>query len=292
MLTSKILIERPVRLSKNSFQDLRQGMSHLLVQANTFALRRAALSPRSQFIFVLSHMRSGSTLLCHLLCSSDEIVGFGETHNNYRRRSELAKLLLAVRRHTGKNPVQYRYVLDKLVGSHDAIHETVLSDRRVRFVFLVREPVASIASIVSMRRECYNDDPDHSIRFATNYYEERIPQLIELAAKINAPERCLLLQHEQLLSKTVSVFQALQTFLQLSAPLREDYEITPTTGQLGIGDPSANIFLGRIDRSLPRKDIALPAETRTRLEQCYLRCVKQLSEMIQTPRIAENGKVA
>jgi hypothetical protein len=97
-------------------QKLRREFGRASLQVRTFAWRPLALTARNEFLFVLGHMRSGSTLLCHLLCNSDEIIGFGETHNNYRRRSDLAKLLTSVRASTGKNPFKYRYVLDKIVG--------------------------------------------------------------------------------------------------------------------------------------------------------------------------------
>jgi LPS sulfotransferase NodH len=37
-----------------------------------------------EFVHILSHMRSGSTLLAHLLASHPEIIGYGETHIRYR----------------------------------------------------------------------------------------------------------------------------------------------------------------------------------------------------------------
>ena len=68
---------------------IRRELGRLVFQANTLALRPAALASRNQFLFVLAHMRSGSSLLRYLLSGSEEIIGIGETHNNYRRRSDL-----------------------------------------------------------------------------------------------------------------------------------------------------------------------------------------------------------
>jgi hypothetical protein len=263
-------------------QKLRRGVSQLLLHANTLALRPASLSAKRQYLFVLSHMRSGSTLLCHVLCTSNEIIGFGEAHIQYQCRSDLAKLLVSVRIHTGKNPLQYRYVMDKLVGAHDVLSTSILADSRTRYLFLVREPMASIGSIVAMRRGYFNETLDQAVEFATNYYAERLPQFVALAAKINDPHRCFLVTHSQLLAETTATYRALQGFLGLEAPLREEYEITPTSGKLGIGDPSSNIRLGKIDRSLPRKETALPTELLNQMQNCYKHCVDELGKIIPT----------
>jgi hypothetical protein len=218
-----------------------------------------------------------------LLCNSSEIVGFGETHNNYRRRSDLAKLLMSVRKYTGKDPMDYRYVLDKIVGAQHVLNAAVLNDRRTRHVFLIREPLASVASIVAMRRQFNDESPHQSLEFAIEHYTRRLAQLRQLAHTIDDPQRCLLVTHRQLLDETQSAFRGLETFLGLSAPMRENYAIMPTTGQPGIGDPSPNIRLGKIDRSLPRKYVALSAKQRQHLEECHLTCAEKLREMVQTP---------
>jgi hypothetical protein len=246
-------------------------------------MRPLALTTRNRFLFIVGHMRSGSSLLSHLLCSSDDVIGFGEAHQNYRRRSDLAKLMMCVRRYTGKNPLRYRYVLDKIVASHHEMSAAVLADRRTRYVFLVREPLASVASIVAMHRQ-YRDETFHQlIAFATDHYAERMAQLVDLARTIDDPERCLLLTHHELLAETPAVFEALEKFLELSAPLREDYKILPTTGQPGIGDPSPNILRGKIDRSLPRNYVAMSPQLQVRMAQCYENCVNILSELMPTP---------
>ena len=271
------------RRSKTWPQKLRREFGRLLAQSNTLTMRPRALTTRTQFLFVLGHMRSGSTLLCHLLCNSSEIVGFGETHNNYRRRSDLAKLLMSVRKYTGKNPMDYRYVLDKIVGAQHVINAAVLTDRRTRYVFLIREPMASVASIVAMRRQFNDESPDQSLEFAIEHYTGRLAQLEQFAHTIDDPQRCLLVTHRQLLGETQAAFRALETFLGLNTRMREDYAIMPTTGQPGIGDPSPNIRLGKIDRSLPRKYVALPGKLQQHLDQCYVTCAEKLREMVQTP---------
>ena len=134
-------------------------------------------------------------------------------HNSYRRRSDLARLLTSVRRYTGKNPLEYRYVMDKVVGCQHAMGANVLSDRRTRYVFLVREPLATIASIVAMRRQMGTETSEQLIAYATEHYRKRLAQLVQLAETIDDSGRCLLLTHQQLLAETPQALAALEAFL-------------------------------------------------------------------------------
>jgi hypothetical protein len=263
-------------------QKLRREFGRFKRQLNTIAMRPVALTARNRFLFILGHMRSGSSLLCHLLCSSDDIIGFGEAHNDYRRRSDLSKLLAAVRHYTGKNPLQYRYVLDKVVGVQHVLSDSLLSDQRTRYVFLVREPMATIASLIAMRQRYHNETLEQLVAFATSNYTQRLAQLVQIGQTVDDPRRCLIVTHGQLIDETSATFAALEDFLDLRAPLREEYRVMPTTGQPGIGDPSPNIRRGKIDRSLPRKEVDLTGQMRAELEERYETCIKELRERVQS----------
>jgi hypothetical protein len=264
---------------------LRREIRRLVHQANTLRLIPTALTTRGQFLFILGHMRSGSTLLSHILCSSEDVIGFGETHNNYRRRGDLAKLLMSVRNQTGQNPLEYRYVLDKIVGTQHTISRTVLKDRRTKYIFLVREPFATLGSIVEMRRQYRDDTAKELAAFAFEHYTNRLAQLVDLATVINDAQRCLLVTHRELLEETSTVFGALERFQSLRSALREDYKVTKSTGQPGIGDPSPNIRLGTIDRSLPKKQADLTPGQRVQAELCYEDCVTRLQRALQIPSV-------
>ena len=170
------------------------------------------------------------------------------------------------------------------MGTQHTISQTVLTDSRTRYVFLVREPLASLASIVAMRRHFHPAETSEQVRaFAVQHYTERLGQLQDLATTIGERERCLLVTHHQILAETSFTFGALESFLGLSAPLREEYDIMPTTGQPGIGDPFGNIRLGKIDRSLPKKQVDLSDAQRDQVIMCYESCLKKLGHVIQTP---------
>jgi Sulfotransferase family len=261
-------------------QKLRREFARVSLQVRTFAWRPLAITTRNEFLFVLGHMRSGSTLLSHLLCNSPDIIGYGETHNNYRRRTDLAKLLTSVRACTGKNPFKYRFVLDKIVGEQHILNASVLNDPRTRYIFLLREPQATIASIVAMRRQWHDETPEQLLAFASSYYQFRLSQLVAFAETIDNPRRCLLVTHRQMLDETQAAFRAFESFLQLSAPLREDYDVTPTTGTPGVGDTSVNIKLGKISRSLPRKHVDMSPELVAHVQSCFETSLNKLRQIV------------
>jgi hypothetical protein len=286
MVTLKIWKEPHAENSRRKkwTHKLGREFNRLAFQLNTLRMRPLALTVQNNFVFILGHMRSGSTLLTHLLCTSDEIVGYGETHTNYRRRSDLAKLLCSVRVNTTLNPLKYRYVLEKIVSTQHPMCRAVLMDQRIRYVFLIREPLGSLASIVNMRQHFHPDEtPSQAVAFAAQHYTERLGQLRRFAEAIDDPQRCLLVTHNQVLNDTPATFTALESFLDLRSPLREEYDVTPTTGKPGVGDPFPNIRLGKIHRSLPKKHVDLSDSQRYRVQQCYGECAQTLSAIMQTP---------
>ena len=220
-------------------------------------LRRLFAKPRprdlvpqedqQRFVFVLAHMRSGSSLLVHLLNTNRDIVGFGETHLSYPTPVHLDQLVDCVKTTMGLKQIEEKFVLDKILhNKHDLGHE-VLADRRLKFVFLIREPRGAIRSTMGLR--AYNPDtPWQDPLRATRHYTNRLPCLAELAEQINQRDRCLLLSHDQLFQSTPEVFKALESFLNLSEPLTETYDVLSTSGTPGIGDMSPWIKAGRIIR--------------------------------------------
>jgi hypothetical protein len=115
------------------------------------------------------------------------------------------------------------------------------------------------------------------------HYTERLGQLRQFAETIDDPQRCLLVTHQQVLNDTTATFTALEGFLDLRSRLREDYDVTATTGKPGVGDPFPSIRLGKIHRSLPKKHVELSNSQRHRVQKCYEECAQTLSAIMQTP---------
>src|SRR5262245_63080843 len=89
-------------------------------------------------LFLMSLIRSYSSLLSHVLGSHPEIDGYCETHLRYHFPFDVMRLRRRVRKLTGE-PLGGRYVLDKILHNY-AMSPSILESRRTRAVFLLRQP--------------------------------------------------------------------------------------------------------------------------------------------------------
>jgi hypothetical protein len=189
-------------------------------------------------------MRSGSSLLTHILASNPEILGYGESMTRYSAPRDFDLLALKtsfmLRRFPLRKPE--RYLLDKLL--HNVLlapaDMEMLISHQVRLIFLLRSPAESLASIV--RSLSYTEEQ------AIQYYVDRLDILRQYAQCIPRGYPAAALTYRQLVYETDSVSGLLRSVLDLRVPLSEQYKLLPTTGQRGIGDFSANIKAGRVLR--------------------------------------------
>ena len=105
-------------------------------------------SAARRYLFVLGHMRSYSSLLCHILGSHPQIDGYCETHVKYRTRFDLLRLRSRVVKLTGE-PLSGRYVLDKVLHNYP-LASSILRSPNTLSIVLVRRPVPTVQSIVNM----------------------------------------------------------------------------------------------------------------------------------------------
>ncbi len=97
-----------------------------------------------QFIFILSHMRSGSSLLTKIVSNNPEVNGYGETHLRYLSRKDFGSStgkILFVNRGSTKTGRE-RYILDKLLHNYLLPLEKtyLLFEKKVHVIFLIRKP--------------------------------------------------------------------------------------------------------------------------------------------------------
>ncbi|HBE60153.1 MAG TPA: sulfotransferase family protein [Cyanobacteria bacterium UBA11149] len=237
----------------------------------TIALR----GNRYKILFILSHMRSGSSLLTHLLTTNPEIIGFGEAHIEYQSQQELKKLILKVYRDTRQLRMNHKYVLDKLLHDKKLIDETMLFSEQIRAIFLIREQKKALASILKLK-------PHWNENQAIEYYSTRLATLEKYAKLINNKKRSLFITHEQILDNTQSVFQTMQDFLEVKQPFSEEYQVLSMTGTRGIGDSSENIKAGRIVRQHKTSETSISSELIEQGLQSFTQCYTTLSKYCQT----------
>ncbi len=233
------------------------------------------------FLLVLSHMRSYSSLLCHILGSHPEISGYSEAHQSYFGRNDLDRLARVVREHTGDATLK-RFVLDKVLHNHREIAPEILRRSDVRCVFLLRGAENTIASILSMVRSLDHTGPFSDPRHVVGYYAERLARLEQYGAQVVA--RGLFVESESLLDDTDAVLARLTQWLALDEPLSARYRTFRYTGAPGHGDPSPNIKAGDVVRNTLERHrddvpIPIPDDVLARGNAAYAACHAALSPL-------------
>jgi hypothetical protein len=248
---------------------------NLTGNAQILARRPSVLLGRRRYILVLSHMRSYSSLLCHILGSHPQIAGYAEMHQSYRNRLDLMRLRVRVFRSLG-GVLDGRFVLDKILHNEYTVSDSVLNHPAVLPIFLVRRPGPSLTSIVEMGRRL----PDvgwYSDRAAvTNYYESRLEELTRLAGSVD--RSFLFIRAEDVVDDTARAFQLLCSFLGLEQPLEESYSLFEHTGEPGWGDDSTVIREGVIVRDRGADVIDFEDVLLSRARLAYSHCARTLGK--------------
>jgi hypothetical protein len=194
-------------------------------------------------VFVIGHMRCGSTALSNVLVSRPEFSGYGEAHITYGSRAALGVLLLNQWRRRSWRP-QATHLFDKILHSrYDAAAWPGFFTARA--IFVARAPEAAIASIRALFAAIgsaeYGSDGE-----AAAYYAERLETMLALWPRF-APGRRLALAYEALTAAPDAELARAGTMLGLASPLANRY-VPPAAGQArGAGDPLMSHRFARID---------------------------------------------
>lgn len=208
------------------------------------------------FVVLLSHMRSGSTLVSHLLTESPEILGEGEQLRNYAVGAESGDPVIPFLRGRAPLDPQVRFLYDKVL--HDLFGFPNPTVSPCRFLILLRDPASSHASIERML--CAEGlEREFAAFYASRYLLTRLTFLEATVQWFKEKETPYLrFNYETLLKDPTRVLAAIQSFLGLRTELSTAYSMRPWTGRPGAGDPGPNIRKGIIDASLI--DRSVPAD--------------------------------
>jgi len=219
------------------------GVMALRVYQRRIALGLELARPR-RYLLVASHMRSYSTLLGHIMASSDETAGYTEMRRSYRAEADLIALAMQVRAsHGGRLPGGI--VLDKILHGGNHIGDEILAMENVSVLISARHPHATVRSIVALGRTVAPDNWMAQPARAGQHFVNRMKQLGELVDRIEKP---LVLAADSLVDDTDDTLTALGKSLGLSTPLSSTYETNQYTGKAEYGDTSAYISSGHIER--------------------------------------------
>ncbi len=223
----------------------REGFKH------TAGWLLAHSSSKYQFrngIFILAHMRCGSTALSNILCSRSDICGYGEAHIRYDGRGALGRLALNQRRRGGWK-AEAPFLFDKILHSrHDAAAPPDFFAARA--IFMLREPEPAIRSICKLFEDLgRNQYRTHSE--AAEYYIERVEALGRLWDRF-PQDRRIGLTHSGLLHDPDAALAAISAQLGLNPPLENRYTSPEASRLGGGGDPMQSGRHSRIEPALLR----------------------------------------
>ncbi|HAG85691.1 MAG TPA: sulfotransferase family protein [Cyanobacteria bacterium UBA12227] len=237
-----------------------------------------------RILFILSHMRSGSSLLTHLLNSNPEIIGYGETHIQYSSELDFKKLMFKVYlqgrefnklEHFNNFRMNHKYILDKVLHDHKFLDKSFLNSENIYIIFLVREPERSLNSIITLK-------PHWTQEKTLDYYCTRLSMLANYAEMVNSKQHSLFVTYDQLVNHTETVFNALKIFLGTEEGFSEQYEILRTTGMQGIGDSSENIKAGRIIKNARKLENKISQDRVEKGMECFNQCCAILTQYCTT----------
>lgn len=212
-------------------------LHHRILYALAYPALAASLA-RPRLILVLGCMRSGSSLLTHVLSSHPDILGFGESHVRYEKPSSVVEVGYWHLRFRRRWPGGARYLLDKVLHENHLPDVAMLEARtELKIVMMVRGPQGNIASL--RRMFAGKGDPD-------DYYQKRFAELGALVARIPATTPFHALSYEALTAAPDRELARLSAFLGLEAPLSRNYQLNEASGRWGVGDGSAMIRSGEI----------------------------------------------
>ena len=208
-----------------------------------YTTRYAWLCSRGmRWLFVLGHMRSGSSLLVHLLNANPEVLGYGETPIRYTGHRSFVELHDHVReqfRIHGEPPRRgYQYVMDKILWQH--IHnDNLLRQVPLSVIVIVRRPEAALPSILALDIESIQTSEE-----ALRYYRDRLERLQSILDTYNAPFMCT--TYSELTKRPEAILQDISEYLALDEKLTPTYDTMWATGKPVTGDPSEKIEAGEV----------------------------------------------
>lgn len=257
------LIESFKKLNTAKIRPLRKIAPTVLCHPNVFLGRK-------DYIFVVSHIRSYSSLLCHILGSHEEIAGYGEMNQAYSGWTDLLQLRYKVYK-ACEDRLQGRFVLDKILHDYYPISKEILQHKNTRIIYLLRrDPEKTLKSIISMERNLRHPWADN-MKAVLYFYLNGLRAIQRCLAKSNG--NTLFLDSEKLIEETDMVLSGLTEWLGLNTGLTAEYSLFKLTGKPGFGDPSDTIKKGKLVRTVnDYSDIHIPAAVVQQAREAYQAC--------------------
>ena len=194
------------------------------------------------YLFVVSHVRSRSTLLSHILGSHPKIEGYLEWGKEYKSKKDFIRLRLQSWKEFKWHSPQY--LMDKVLYKELIPTAQCLMQNPTKCILLIRNPRETIRSKLAASFE-EDEITKSSPEWITNYYCEMTQEIVNLARQL--PEKqWMFVDSKKLIENPNDILKEIQIFLELEEPLTTNYQIYGGTGNPQLGDSTRNIKAGKI----------------------------------------------
>lgn len=231
--------------------------------------------PKTNFILVLCPMRSGSTLLQHLLTGEKDFLTAGETKIIYKTEDDLRQLVSKVFSYNNYLGFQRKTVIEKCVDNELIENFELVNYPKLKTIFLLRDPVSTISSLLRVKGFGYSE----SAESASAYYLERVENMLTLASHVRDQSKAFFLSYEQLTENQDRTLGELSKFLGTKQPLKATYQLHKWTGVAGKGDITKNIQSGVIIKNKIKNNIDCSEKLRKELDDSYQNAKKTLEKI-------------
>jgi hypothetical protein len=252
----------------------------LVKKAALAAINPRIISCKREYLFLLSHMRSRSSVMSHVLGSNSNICGHSELHRSYLNYVDLWRMNVNAYYHLPYK-VLSKYFFDKILHNQYVISQNILNNLGLKIIILLREPEGTIKSIINMGQTTGLGlkTPEEAL----SYYCSRLLVLEQYAKRIK--KNYFFVESDELIFSTEKVLTGVTKWLDLEEPLQETYSIFGNTGEYGHGDPLGTIKSGFIQKTGEYTHIQISPEILKKGISAYSRCKSSLLEGSQVVTI-------
>lgn len=187
-------------------------------------------------------MRSGSTLLMHVLTDNANITGVGEQYIRYNSTDSLWSLIYNITLTNREIPSNEYCYCDKILHNRLDQNASFFNRANIKSIFLLRQPEEVIRSLHFRKDHFPHTD---TVFASSHYYQNRMSRLIEHIDRCN-PDQGTYVTYDGLTRHTEESLSRITRFLDLSEPLKKEYQVKWHTGKPGVGDPGPKIRQGEI----------------------------------------------
>lgn len=233
-----------------------------------------SITQKKKYVFIISHIRSYSSLLSHILGSHKDINGYSELHYSYLNQFDCIKAKIQVM-YTLRSSLDGKYILDKLLHNENQISESFLQNNNVKLIFLLRNPRDTYKSQINLGLQITGLKQHIDPLKVHSYYINRLKMLEQQAKLLNTKK--IFVESEHIINNTDITLEKLQEFLELDSPFTSHYQQFKFSGNQNYGDPSDTIKKGVISTSLKNyKKINIHKKTLGEANISYSNCKERL----------------